>query len=128
MVKKMFNSLKMRLLFLLLSIVMLNQKLLAQDYKIIKAADARKYIGKEIVVKGQLCSFGNSSYAQFAWFYLGSDTAQKQLMVVIQGNTYLRGSKIWIGSYKGKEVQIKGIVKGDKEIYLDATDTLILKH
>jgi hypothetical protein len=128
MLNHLLKLLKMRILLILISIVMLNQNLLAQDSKIIKAADARKYIGKEIIVKGQLCDFGNSSYAQFAWFYLGSDTAHKQLMVLIQGDTYQKDSKVWIGSYIGKEVQIKGIVKGDKEVYLDATDTLMLKH
>ncbi len=118
----------MKLLILFLLVLMLNQKLSAQNYQIVKAGNAHRYIGKEVIVKGKLCCFGNSSYAQVAWFYLGPDTANKQLKVVIQGNTYLNSGKIWIGNYKGKEVQIKGIVKGDKEIYLDATDTLKLKH
>ena len=124
----MFKANIMKLLLLIISVLILNLRLLAQNYQVVHAENAYKYKGKEITVEGKLCSYGNSSYGQFAWFYLGPDTAHRQLKVIVQGNIYLNGNKISISNYIGKIVLIKGIVKDDKEIYLNATDTLMLKH
>jgi hypothetical protein len=116
----------MKIFILWLSLLSLNLKLSTQSCQIIKAKNARKYINKEVIVIGKLCSYGNSSYLQYAWFNLGPDSAHIQLKVLIQGKSYYNG-KIHISYYVGKEISIKGIVKSDTEIYLDATDTLKLK-
>ena len=99
----------------------------AQECPIIKAKSAKHFIGKEVIVTGKFIRGGNSSYAQFAWFYLGRDTAHKQIKVLIQGKQYSVRNTRPITDYDGKEVAIRGFVKENKEIYLEATDTLKLK-
>jgi hypothetical protein len=117
----------MKISLLSLQLLLLSMNLSTQSCPTIKARNAHQYIGKEVIVEGRLCSYGNSSYLQFASLYLGPDTSHKQLEVLIQGGNYYKG-KIWIGNYVGKEVRIRGIVKKDKGVYLDATDTLKLKQ
>jgi len=95
-----------------------------QSCPLIKAKNAKKYNGKEVIVYGKFIKGGNSSYAQSAWFYLGSDTGHKDLKVIIQGKLYAAGQSKPIVDYSMQMVEIKGIVKGEKEVYLDATDTL----
>lgn len=95
-----------------------------QSCPLIKARNAKKYVGKEVIVYGKFIKGGNSSYAQSAWFYLGSDTAHKDLKVIVQGKVYAAGQSKPILAYNNQTVAIKGIVKGEKEVYLDATDTL----
>jgi hypothetical protein len=116
----------MKILILWLSLLMYCSGFSAQHYPIIKAKNAKKFINKEVIVVGRLCGFSNSSYVQTGWLYLGPDTAHKQLEVVIQGENYGKG-KGWIGNYIGKEIQIRGIVRKNNSIYLEATDTLKLK-
>ncbi|HEY4327933.1 MAG TPA: hypothetical protein VGN20_28375 [Mucilaginibacter sp.] len=109
------------LFYFTLTLQTYNQKL-----PIIKARSASHYIGKEVIVYGKFITGGNSSYAQFAWFYLGSDTSHKQLKVIIRGNQYASNAQNSIVTCNAQNVEIKGIIKGGKEIYLDATDTIRL--
>lgn len=83
----------------------------ASAQKVIKAKDAYKYIGKTIIVEGKLTNWGNSSYAQFATFDLGTNKIPKQLTVVSQGLNYTESkARTWVGNYLGKSVWIKGLV------------------
>ena len=110
-----------------------SKEALSQHYKVVLPKNAHKYIGREIIVKGTLCSFGNSSYGQFAWYYLGADTSHVQIKIIFQGEIYNRmtnsisDGKKTLKDYIGKIVQIRGIVKGGKETYIEATDGLTLK-
>jgi hypothetical protein len=113
-----------KILTLLIALIIGNHFLPTQSYPLIKARNAKKYIGKEVIVYGKFIKGGNSSYAQSAWFYLGSDTGHKDLKVIIQGKLYAAGQGRSILDYNMQIVEIKGIVKGEKELYLDATDTL----
>ncbi|MHB8209461.1 hypothetical protein [Mucilaginibacter sp.] len=109
----------------------------ASAQKIIKARDAKKYIGKEIIVVGKLCDFSNSSYIQAATYNIETDSSHVGLTVILQGQYYQavtsqdfdNPKSLWIGNYIGKLVKIKGIVKVDdhNDIWVDATDRLMLK-
>lgn len=117
----------MKHLISFLFVIILSKSLIAQTCTI-SAKDAKRHVGKEVIVRGKLIEFGNSSYGQFAWFYLGPDTAHKQLKVLLQGNFYTNyPGKIPIQNYKGKEILIKGMISGNqKDIYLNASDTINL--
>lgn len=71
----------MKHLISFLFVIILSKSLIAQTCTI-SAKDAKRHVGKEVIVRGKLIEFGNSSYGQFAWFYLGPDTAHKQLKVL----------------------------------------------
>jgi hypothetical protein len=49
----------------------------------ITARLVKKLVGQEVIVRGKLCTFANSSYAQTAWYYLGKDTAHRESSVVL---------------------------------------------
>ena len=90
---------------------------------IVNAHDVKNYIGKEITVCGTLYSVTNSSYAQTAFYYLGSDSSHKELSVVVQGKLYTSGT-VWVRKYIGKKILIKGIVHDHNGVYLEATESL----
>jgi hypothetical protein len=89
----------------------------------ITARLAKKLVGQEVIVRGKLCAFANSSYAQTGWYYLGKDTAHRESSVVVHGKIY-GAAKIWVGKYICKKVLIKGIVRNKNGLFLEATDTM----
>ncbi len=100
----------------------------AQLHQAIPAKKAYQHIGQNIVVKGKMVSAGNSSYAQYSWFFIGADSAHKQLEVRIQGKLYTEyPGKIAFRDCLGKMIEIKGTVVGEnKNILLLASDTIKL--
>ncbi len=110
------------IIFMLLAVAIINLK----KCPVINAGQAKRYVGKEVILRDRMIRSGNSSYAQSAWFEVGKDTSHT-LMVFIQGNLYQnQTAKTSIKNYIGKIIEVKGIVQNDKSVYLNATDTIKL--
>jgi hypothetical protein len=102
----------------------------ASAQKVIKAKDAHKYIGETIVVEGRLTNWVNSSYAQSAAFYIGTNRNPKQLTIISQGSHYTdTKAKTWVGNYIGKIVLIQGtVIQPDRNgLVMNMLDTIRLK-
>jgi hypothetical protein len=118
----------MKHLLIIVFVALFTCKVSAQ--RIIKAKDAREYIGKTIVIEGKLTNWVNSSYAQFATFDIGTNRNPKQVTVVSQGAHYTdTKAKTWVGKYLGKTVLVKGtMIQLDTiGVWMNMLDTIRLK-
>jgi hypothetical protein len=114
---------------LFLLICLLNFTLVTKTCPIIRPNQAKRYVGTEVIVRGKLVNFANSSYAQFATLSLGRDTSNVELMVIIQGEHYTKSDqKTPTIHYIGMLIEIKGQVLKDEKVYLRALDTIKLSR
>lgn len=91
---------------------------LALAQEVVKAKDARDYIGKRVIIIGKIKSIAGPGYLSSMSFYLVTDSVEIGFSVTVPLKVW-RKSKVLNEKQQGKTMKVTGLVKLNGEPYTE---------